>query len=90
MQILHRFTGSIQRYSEELSDPDRYRAGRGLRITHFTYKPHWSFRRRPKAAEYQPNALPEWKEQTAPAALNIRGEELGDLETVTRHNHCVG
>jgi len=25
MQILHRFTGSIQRYSEELSDPDRYR-----------------------------------------------------------------
>ena len=25
MQILHRFSGSIQRYSEELSDPDRYR-----------------------------------------------------------------
>ena len=25
MQILHRFPGSIQRYSEELSDPDRYR-----------------------------------------------------------------
>jgi hypothetical protein len=25
VQILHRFTGSIQRYSEELSDPDRYR-----------------------------------------------------------------
>lgn len=25
MQILHRFVGSIQRYSEELSDPDRYR-----------------------------------------------------------------
>jgi transposase-like protein len=25
MQILHRFAGSIQRYSEELSDPDRYR-----------------------------------------------------------------
>ncbi len=24
MQILHRFAGSIQRYSEELSDPDRY------------------------------------------------------------------
>ena len=25
MQILHRFAGSLQRYSEELSDPDRYR-----------------------------------------------------------------
>jgi hypothetical protein len=25
MQILHRFAGPIQRYSEELSDPDRYR-----------------------------------------------------------------
>jgi len=25
MQILHRFAESIQRYSEELSDPDRYR-----------------------------------------------------------------
>jgi transposase-like protein len=25
MQILHRFAGSIQRYSEELSDPARYR-----------------------------------------------------------------
>lgn len=25
MQILHRFAGSIQRYSEEFSDPDRYR-----------------------------------------------------------------
>ncbi len=25
MQILHRFAGSIQQYSEELSDPDRYR-----------------------------------------------------------------
>ena len=25
MQILHRFAGSIQRYAEELSDPDRYR-----------------------------------------------------------------
>src|SRR5215469_10198971 len=25
MQILHRFAGSIQRYSEELSDPDRHR-----------------------------------------------------------------
>jgi len=25
MQILHRFAGSIQRYSEELCDPDRYR-----------------------------------------------------------------
>jgi hypothetical protein len=25
MQILHRFAGSIHRYSEELSDPDRYR-----------------------------------------------------------------
>lgn len=25
MQILHRFAGSIQRYSDELSDPDRYR-----------------------------------------------------------------
>ena len=25
MQILHRFAGSIQRYSEVLSDPDRYR-----------------------------------------------------------------
>lgn len=25
MQILHRFAGSIQRYSEELFDPDRYR-----------------------------------------------------------------
>jgi hypothetical protein len=25
MQILHRFAGSIQRYSEDLSDPDRYR-----------------------------------------------------------------
>lgn len=25
MQILHRFAGSIQSYSEELSDPDRYR-----------------------------------------------------------------
>ena len=25
MQILPRFAGSIQRYSEELSDPDRYR-----------------------------------------------------------------
>jgi hypothetical protein len=25
MQILHRFVGSIQRYSKELSDPDRYR-----------------------------------------------------------------
>ena len=25
MHILHRFAGSIQRYSEELSDPDRYR-----------------------------------------------------------------
>lgn len=25
MQILHRLAGSIQRYSEELSDPDRYR-----------------------------------------------------------------
>jgi hypothetical protein len=25
MQILHCFAGSIQRYSEELSDPDRYR-----------------------------------------------------------------
>jgi len=25
MQILHRFAGMIQRYSEELSDPDRYR-----------------------------------------------------------------
>ena len=25
MQILHRFAGSIQRYSEELSDPNRYR-----------------------------------------------------------------
>lgn len=25
MQILHRFAGSIQRYSEELSNPDRYR-----------------------------------------------------------------
>jgi len=28
MQILHRFAGSIQRYSEELSDPDRYRPDR--------------------------------------------------------------
>ena len=25
MQILYRFAGSIQQYSEELSDPDRYR-----------------------------------------------------------------
>jgi hypothetical protein len=25
MQVLHRFAGSIQRYSEELPDPDRYR-----------------------------------------------------------------
>lgn len=25
MQILHRFVGSIQRYSDELSDPNRYR-----------------------------------------------------------------
>lgn len=25
MQILHPFTGSIQQYSEEISDPDRYR-----------------------------------------------------------------
>jgi hypothetical protein len=25
LQILHRFAGSIQRYAEELSDPDRYR-----------------------------------------------------------------
>jgi hypothetical protein len=25
MQILHRFASSIQRYSEELSDPNRYR-----------------------------------------------------------------
>ncbi len=25
MQILHRFAGSIQRYSEELSDAERYR-----------------------------------------------------------------
>jgi len=25
MQILHRFAGSIQRYSEELADPDRSR-----------------------------------------------------------------
>ena len=25
MQILHRFAGTIQRYSEELSDPGRYR-----------------------------------------------------------------
>ena len=28
MQILHRFAGSIERYSEELSDPDRYRPDR--------------------------------------------------------------
>jgi len=25
MQILHRFAGSIRRYSEEVSDPNRYR-----------------------------------------------------------------
>src|SRR5216684_6461772 len=25
MQILHPFTGSVQQYSEQLSDPDRYR-----------------------------------------------------------------
>ena len=25
MQILHPFAGSMQRYSEEVSDPDRYR-----------------------------------------------------------------
>src|SRR5215467_2093168 len=25
MRVIHRFAGSIQRYSEELSDPDRYR-----------------------------------------------------------------
>jgi hypothetical protein len=25
MQILHRFSGSIQQYSEEISDPHRYR-----------------------------------------------------------------
>ncbi len=25
MQILHRFVGSIQQYSKEISDPDRYR-----------------------------------------------------------------
>lgn len=28
MQILHPFTGSIQQYAEEISDPDRYRPGR--------------------------------------------------------------
>jgi hypothetical protein len=28
MQVLHRFAGSIQRYSEELSDPDHHRPDR--------------------------------------------------------------
>jgi len=30
MQILHRFCGSIEQYTEELSDLDRYRPAGGL------------------------------------------------------------
>jgi hypothetical protein len=52
MQILHRFAGSIQRYSEELSDPDRYRpdhcprceAHRPLRAHGFYTRTLWMLR----------------------------------------------
>jgi transposase InsO family protein len=51
MQILHRFSGTIQRYSEELSDPDRYRpdhcpqceAHRPLRAHGFYTRTRWTF-----------------------------------------------
>ncbi len=53
-------------------------------FTHFTHKTHWFVLIQTKGAEYQPPALPEWSEQTALAALNIRREVFEDMDANTQ------
>ncbi|HEV2380261.1 MAG TPA: ArdC-like ssDNA-binding domain-containing protein [Terriglobia bacterium] len=55
-----------------------------LAFTHFTYKAHWFVLVQTEGAEYQPTTLPEWNEQTALAALNIRREAFEDLDGNTQ------
>jgi hypothetical protein len=53
-------------------------------FTHFTYKAHWFVLAQTEGAEYKPEAIPEWNEQTALAALKIERIPFEDLDGNTQ------
>ena len=53
-------------------------------FTHFTYKAHWFVLAQTEGAEYEPEAIPEWNEQTALAALKIERVPFEDLDGNTQ------
>ncbi len=53
-------------------------------FTHFAYKAHWFVLAQAEGAEYKPESLPDWNEQTALAALKIEGIPFEDLDGNTQ------
>jgi len=53
-------------------------------FTHFTYKAHWFVLAQTEGAEYQPDAISEWNEQTALTALKIQRIPFEDLDGNTQ------
>jgi antirestriction protein ArdC len=53
-------------------------------FTHFTYKAHWFVLAQTDGTEYQPPAIPEWNEERALAALDIRRVPFEDLDGNTQ------
>jgi len=53
-------------------------------FTHFTYKAHWFVLAQTDGAEYKPEAIPEWNEPTALAALKIERIPFEDLDGNTQ------
>jgi hypothetical protein len=53
-------------------------------FTHFTYKAHWFVLAQTEGTEYQPPAIPEWKEERALAALDIHRVAFDDLDGNTQ------
>ena len=49
-------------------------------FTHFTYKSHWFCLAQTEGAEYKPEAIREWNEETALAALKIERIPFEDLD----------
>ena len=53
-------------------------------FTHFTYKAHWFVLAQTEGAEYKPDAISEWNEQTALAVLKIERIPFEDLDGNTQ------
>ena len=52
--------------------------------THFTYEARWFVLAQTEGAEYKPDAIPDWNEQTALAALKIERIPFEDLDGNTQ------